>query len=90
MSACESSEYRSCNSGYGPQRGLSSRVHMVAVGVALLATAVRPPVGPVGTGAPRSVSSVEMYPLGVPNEVLRTCSPAGAVQDVVADDLSAQ
>jgi hypothetical protein len=54
----------------------------------VVATAV--PVGPVGTAAPESAISALMNPDPVPYVVSRTETPLGAVQAVVAEDLSAQ
>ena len=52
--------------------------------------AVRPPAGPVGNGAPLSARSAEVRPLPEPICSARVTVPAGAVQLVVVDDLSAQ
>ena len=63
---------------------------MVALALAESAVAVRPATGPVGTTALVSVSSEVTRPLDVPTDRDRCVCPAGTVQVVVADDLSAQ
>jgi hypothetical protein len=54
------------------------------------AVAVNPADGPTADAAPGSVARDVIRPVSVPTEVLRCTCEAGAVQLVVADDLSAQ
>src|SRR5215211_1708138 len=63
---------------------------MVALALAESAVPVNPPCPPAAAGPPVSVDSVQIRPPPVPNEVLRTVCPAGAVHAVVAEELSAQ
>ena len=65
-------------------------MRLVALEPATSVVAVSEPTVPGDAGAPPSVSSEVTRPAAVPIEVLRTVCPAGAVQAVVADDLSAQ
>jgi hypothetical protein len=63
---------------------------MVALALDVFAVAVSPPCFPAGAGPALSVASEVIRPPPVPNEVLRTVWPVGAIQAVVADVLSAQ
>jgi hypothetical protein len=63
---------------------------MVALADAESAVAVSPADGPAAVAVPGSVARDVIRPVPVPMEVLRCTCDAGAVQLVVADDLSAQ
>ena len=58
--------------------------------LAAFVVAVRPPALPVGTGAPLSATRAAISPLPEPTRTSLVTVPAGAVQLVVVDDLSAQ
>ncbi len=70
--------------------GFSTTVHIVALPDEALAVAVRAGEAPVAAGAFRSEETEVMRPGPVPREMLRWVWPAGRVQPVVAEDLSAQ
>jgi hypothetical protein len=68
----------------------STTVHIVALPDEALAVAVRAGDAPTPTGAFVSEATEVMRPGPVPRERLRWVWPAGSVQAVVAEDLSAQ
>src|SRR5918992_1796585 len=70
--------------------GRSTTVHIVALPEAALAVAVTRADAPTGEGAFGSEAMEVIRPGPVPSERLRCVWPAGRVQPVVAEDLSAQ
>ena len=70
--------------------GTSTTVHIVALADEALAVAVRGGDAPIGAGAFWSDATEVMRPSPMPTDMLRWVWPAGRVQSVVAEDLSAQ
>lgn len=63
---------------------------MVALADEASAVAVRAPYDPGATGAPESARALQTRPAFAPQMACRPVTPAGSVNPVVADDLSAQ